>query len=293
MDLERIKDTQSERLALMLVCKALRPLAEELLYSEVFLPNPGVAAKFSQSASLEYVGRKSPGWWTRRVSLDTRASPWSMVMKTFEIVKSACPNITSVHLDTGTWGDRRAVPDDCPLLEGVQTLTVTSHTMQAQDLLEIAKNAENLVHLHFYPSTALYGQLKSMNFPSLRRLSISSHVIQEIMDTKIDVSFILEWLSIRITRASVLPVVYEFCRQHGSTLRGLELYVDVGNSTHRPVILPSKFLDFSTSLRTFIISPSIALDSEETVGPIKGVEEVQIRVDRFHSMFSADRKSVV
>jgi hypothetical protein len=287
MDPERIKNTQSQRLELMLVCKAMWPLAEELLYSEVYFPNPITVSKFSKAARLSRGGRASPGWWTRRVSIDTRGWVLSTVARTLEMIKQTCPNITCVHIEQGSWGIQKAIPKGSSLLRDLRTLTVTGVSLRAEDLTEIENNCPHLIYLHLYPSTALYGRLQSMTFPNLRRLSISSHLVQEMVDTKIGISFPLEWLSIRITRANVIPALHKFCHQHRSNLVGLELYVDVGASTSRPVILPSDFLDFGVNLRTVIISPSIALESSKAITPMEGLNEVILRVDVYHSMFSA------
>ena len=290
---EEMKDTQSERLSLLLICKAMRPIAEELLYSEVCLTSLFVAEKFTTAATMapHCDGRRSPGWWTRRLILDTRewtVSPFELA-NILKAINSACPNLACVHMEQGSWGLGRTTRGVRLLrARGLRTLTVTGTDLKAENLTEIARRYPNLVHLHVYPSTAMYGRLQSMQFPHLRRLSLSSHVVHEMANACVAISLPnLEWLSIRITRASVVPALHAFCSQHGSALAGLELYVDVGKSTSRPVILPSRFFDFGAHLKTLVLSPSIALEFSETTAPLEGLTEVQIRVDVFQSMFTA------
>jgi hypothetical protein len=108
-----------------------------------------------------------------------------------------------------------------------------------------------------------------------------------MVDAEVIFLFPLEWLSIAVSDMTEIPALTQFCRRHGSNLVGLELTFATKKYGLGSIMLPSDFLDFGVNLRTFIIAPSIALDSSGQSATMEKLNEVILRADIYHSTFSA------
>lgn len=263
-----IGSTQCERAALVLICKALRPLAEELLFSEVNLSSLRAAIIFSKSVQSNE-GRKQ-GYWTKRISIatfkpkrapDEQGSRWRWD-RVFHRIQTGCPRLTTVHLQEA--GIRIAPRLILPalLLDKLTTLTLEGGVMTPHHISYINSNCPSLTYLRIGEIEKISGPCVAMSFPNVRYLAFPSKLHEQILS---HITFPrLEWLFFDSSYMYGPRDVWDFIHRHAFNLIGIEIsssFAPLGGAFRLPTNLqfcPS-YIAECPNLQTLVLPAPLTL----------------------------------
>lgn len=223
-----IEDTQIERAALVLVCKALCPLAEELLFTEVNLRSFSSASIFSKIA--EPNGEKRRGYWTKRISvprpLSSRPGGWREPRerweKIFQSIQAACPRLVTLHLQETGFKSNPNLMLPNSLMGRLTTLTISEGVITPEILSFISSSCPQLNCLSIGYVKLQDGAYNAVSFPRVRQLTLASY-IHTLSNPLESITFPrLEWLFFH-ARIIFQRERQEFILRHKSSLVGIEI----------------------------------------------------------------------
>lgn len=236
MNASTIEDAQIERLSLVLVCKALRPLAEELLFTEVNFGSFTTANIFSIIADSN--GERRRGYWTKRISiLPGKNGEWPDPNEKwdpiFERIKKFCPRLTTVHLRKAESqsSSRMMLPD--ALMGKLTTLTLESGIIAPNHLLHISAGCPQLKSLRIGLVSMVDGPYYPLlSFPNVQYLTLPSYLPPRILGPLGDLPFPrVEWLFLQHWTCFNERGSRHFILRHASTLIGVE--IEAYRPTHK------------------------------------------------------------
>ncbi|KAG8813728.1 hypothetical protein FRC19_002221 [Serendipita sp. 401] len=216
-----ILEVQKQRLALLKVCKAMVPLAEQLLYSKVSLGGKALQDGTFQAAAMT----QTVGGSRRRGELTTHIWICDMcpVLESFDL-RVMCPNLRAFHhcfdylmvLDL-----ERMIEESWSL--GITTLTLEYSDFGWKDMMNVATCFPGLNTFKLLDVSEDPGDVtRPISFPMLHTLTIDAYVGRKFPFTNLRLPS-LRWMSIILVMTDDINYFDNIFKSVSSTLVGFQI----------------------------------------------------------------------
>lgn len=149
-NIKELRHAQAVRAGLLTICKALLPIIEEILYSDVIILGQTALYSFTGRAEVILPNRRPRGQWTRRliyVVYRYKINP--------SIITAACPNLESLHVtdsgdvfEVGCWNKS--------WYQNLLALEYSAQYLTWDDLKQISTQCSQLRYLKLNGTTMLF-----------------------------------------------------------------------------------------------------------------------------------------
>lgn len=273
VDKKAALNTWRERALMLTVCKTWYPLAEELLYSELYIDSRARLIALSERISREKEDIWSPGWLTKtlHVTLSRHDKQrWFKINKSF-------PNLRALRI----YHDQIELPTLSFLRRWAETLSKSSTRLtcvrwgdlwEYGRVFEVMKQFSSMISdLHLgatYLSESPGIQIGS--FTHLRRLWLGKNMSPQSIRSFLEMAEFpcLEWLKMNdlfltsTTNTPNTPDAITLLKRLGSQLRTLELVF------YRNPPTSFEFLDAFPQLKSLILRIADAREPEDNILPL-------------------------
>ncbi|KAG8823488.1 hypothetical protein FRC17_009313 [Serendipita sp. 399] len=254
---------QRELVGLLLICRQLLPLVEEVLYTDVCLRTVHLCnGEFERLARVKFAtASRRRGEWVKIIRADVTNVDQLAALYLSSRLPNICPNLQAYHQI-----DHRRIATQSNGLQGdialgllpgwlktITSLPLSGHQLSCMTLSPILQLCSNLEILSLLALELVRHPIPE-SFPTLQRLKVltmNSPCVSALSQVKWNLPM-LQTLGVELSLARDTEQLASLIQVYGSKLVALH-FID-GWNTSSPRVIPPRFLDYCPMIRQLEIA---------------------------------------